>query len=288
MPAPLIYPHSALAAALLLLAMPRAWSQLPEAAASPPDARESSTAVAPAQREKATPEAPPAPSAEVASYEVGLILGRQLYQNGLSATVGWEPLVAGLKDGLAGTVATDLQRSQANQFIASSRESSVERNRAAARAFLDKNGKAEGIRTTPSGLQYRVLADGDPARSSPRASDQVTVRYRAALSDGVEFDSSTAHGQAATVRMATIIKGWQEALMMMKPGAKWQLFVPPNLGYGTTPPPAIPPGALLIYELELVRVEATAQVDPNLMHRPAPKHAGEAPAKGSAGGPPPQ
>jgi FKBP-type peptidyl-prolyl cis-trans isomerase FklB len=271
MPTPMICTRSALVGALLALGMPSAWPQTPPRPTGPPLAAPGS---APA------PAAPSTTEPEVASYEVGLMLGRQLYQNGLAETVRWDALVGGLKAGIAGTVATDEQRAHANQFIKSSRDSIVERNRAAARAFLEKNAKAEGVKTTPSGLQYRVMADGDAHGSSPRASDQVTVRYRAALSDGVEFDSSEAHGQAATVRMATIIKGWQEALLMMKPGAKWQLFVPPELGYGATPPPAIPPGALLIYELELVRVEAPAQVDPNLSHRPAPKGAGEAPPPG--------
>jgi FKBP-type peptidyl-prolyl cis-trans isomerase FklB len=209
------------------------------------------------------PETPDTPvSPDVASYDIGLMLGRQLYQNGLGNTARQDELIRGLKEGLAGKVATDAQRKEANQFIKGGRDAVTERNQREARQFLEKNAKAPGVRTTASGLQYRVLAEGNPAGHPPGANDEVTVQYRAALSDGVEFDSSFVHGQPATLRMSSIIKGWREALLMMRPGAKWQLFVPPDLAYGNSPPPAVPPGSLLIYELELVRVEPPRQVDP--------------------------
>jgi FKBP-type peptidyl-prolyl cis-trans isomerase len=208
-------------------------------------------------------EAPEEPvSPDIASYDIGLMLGRQLYQNGLGDTARQDELIRGLKEGLAGKVATDEQRKQANQFIKSGRDASTGRNQREAREFLEKNAKAEGVRKTASGLQYRVLAEGDPAGHQPVASDEVTVHYRAALADGVEFDSSYAHGRPATLRMSSIIKGWREALSLMRPGARWQLFVPPELAYGTTPPPAVPPGALLIYELELVRIEPPGRIEP--------------------------
>ncbi len=204
---------------------------------------------------------PPAPP-EVASYDIGLVVGRQLYQNGLGDTARQDDLIRGLKEGLAGKLATDEQRRQANQFIKTGRDAVADRNEREAREFLEKNAKAEGVRTTASGLQYRVLAEGDPAGHSPGPSDEVTVQYRAALADGVEFDSSYAHGRPATLRMTSIIKGWREALSMMRPGARWRLFVPPELAYGTSPPPAVPPESLLIYELELVRVEPPHHIEP--------------------------
>ena len=201
-----------------------------------------------------TPE-PTTASPETASYDVGLVLGGQLRQSGTSEAIQWDALVRGLKEGLAGAAASNEQRAQANQFLKSSREALADRNRAEARAFLAKNGTAAGVHTTPSGLQYRVLSAGNPAGPSPRPKDQVTVQYRAALANGVEFDSSRAHDHPATFRVDSVIKGWQEAIQMMKPGAKWELFVPPDLGYGAGGPPPVPPGSLLVYELELLRIE---------------------------------
>jgi FKBP-type peptidyl-prolyl cis-trans isomerase len=220
-----------------------------------------------------TPDTPASP--DVASYDIGLMLGRQLYQNGLSDKARQEELIRGLREGLAGKVATNEQRRQANQFIKSGRDTVTERNQSEARKFLDKNAKAAGVHTTASGLQYRVLAEGDPAGHPPGATDEVTVQYRAALSDGVEFDSSYLHGRPATLQMTSIIKGWREALLLMRPGAKWQLFVPPDLAYGTSPPPAVPPGSLLIYELELVRVEPSPHFDPKRPSTGVPKSRGQ-------------
>jgi FKBP-type peptidyl-prolyl cis-trans isomerase len=142
------------------------------------------------------------------------------------------------------------------------REALAEKNRAAGREFLDRNAKQPGVMTMPSGLQYRVLNKGDSNAKSPAPSDQVTVRYTASLADGKVFDRSNAHDRPATFRVNSVFKGWQEAFLAMRPGAKWQLFVPPELGYGANSPPGIPPGALLIYELELLQVEPTPPMDP--------------------------
>jgi FKBP-type peptidyl-prolyl cis-trans isomerase FklB len=212
--------------------------------------------LAAATEDPAVPGAEAPVSPEDASYDVGITIGRQLYQNGLGEAARQDALIRGLREGLAGKVATDEQRAQANQFIKTGRDGVAERNQREAREFLEKNAKANGVRTTTSGLQYRVLAEGDPAGHAPGPSDEVTVQYRAALADGVEFDSSYAHGRPATLLMSSIIKGWREALLLMHPGARWQLFVPPGLAYGNSPPPAVPPGSLLVYDLELVRVES--------------------------------
>jgi FKBP-type peptidyl-prolyl cis-trans isomerase len=142
------------------------------------------------------------------------------------------------------------------------RDALAEKNRAAGREFLERNGKQPGVMTMPSGLQYRVLNKGDSNAKSPAPTDQVTVRYTAALADGKVFDRSDAHDRPATFRVNGVLKGWQEAFLAMKPGAKWQLFVPPELGYGANPPPVVPPGALMVYELELLQVEPAAPMDP--------------------------
>jgi FKBP-type peptidyl-prolyl cis-trans isomerase FklB len=131
----------------------------------------------------------------------------------------------------------------------------------------------------PSGLQYRVLNKGDSSAKSPGPTDQVTVRYKASLADGTVFDRSDTHDRPAMFRVNSVFKGWQEAFLAMKPGAKWQLFVPPELGYGANSPPGVPPGALLIYELELLQVEPTPPMDPAAARRP--------PAAGAKAGTPP-
>ena len=121
--------------------------------------------------------------------------------------------------------------------------------------FLEKNAGVAGITTTASGLQYMVFSPGDDKAETPTVNDRVTVNYRGRLLDGTEFDNSDSHPQAATFGLEGVIKGWHEALLMMKPGAKWRLFIPPALAYDTFSPPAIPPGSLLIFDVELLKVE---------------------------------
>jgi FKBP-type peptidyl-prolyl cis-trans isomerase len=201
------------------------------------------------------------------SYQTGMLLGEQLQHNGLAPKLSIDELMRGLKDGLAGHALTTQERETTLHFMRDAHEALADSNRAAARKFLERNAKEPGIHTTPTGLQYRVLVEGAPHGKSPAPTDQVTVRYRASLSDGTEFDRSDTHDRPATFRVNSVFKAWQEAFQAMKPGAKWQLFVPPELGYGTHSPPSIPPGALLVYELELLRVEPAAPVA-----MPGPQH----------------
>ncbi len=133
----------------------------------------------------------------------------------------------------------------------------VARNMNAAKEFLAKNGKEKGVVTTASGLQYKILAAGDKSAAPIGPTDTVTAHYRGRLIDGTEFDSSYSRGAPTPFPVNGVIRGWQEALVMMKPGAKWQLFIPPELGYGTRgQPPIIPPNALLIFDLNVISVEA--------------------------------
>jgi FKBP-type peptidyl-prolyl cis-trans isomerase FklB len=204
----------------------------------------------------------PAVSSEVGSYDIGLLLGSQLQHNGVVPKLSQEALIRGLKEAVGGRAITNEQREAALNFMRQAHDLLADKNRAEGREFLARNAKQPGIKTMPSGLQYRVLAEGDPSGKSPAAADTVTVRYRASLSDGTEFDRSETHDRPATFRVNSVFKGWQEAFLAMKPGAKWQLYVPPELGYGANPPPAVPPGALLVYELELLQVEPAAPMDP--------------------------
>jgi len=96
----------------------------------------------------------------------------------------------------------------------------------------------------------------------PKSTDEVTVNYKGSLLDGTEFDSSYKRGQPATFPVNGVITGWQEALVLMKPGSKWELFIPPNLAYDVNSPPAIPPGSLLKFEVELIKVKQPAPATP--------------------------
>src|ERR1700759_2177841 len=108
--------------------------------------------------------------------------------------------------------------------------------------FLAENAKKEGITVRPSGLQYKVLKEGTGAK--PAKTSTVTTHYRGKLIDGSEFDSSYSRNEPTSFGVNGVIQGWQEALVMMKPGAKWQLFIPPELAYGPRGQAKIPPNSL--------------------------------------------
>jgi FKBP-type peptidyl-prolyl cis-trans isomerase FklB len=217
--------------------------------------------------------APPPVAPGLASYDIGLMLGTQLSSNGLGATLSREALVRGLEDALAGKLPTPEQRQAAQQFMHAARSAFAQRNAELAHTFMDKNARESGVKTLPSGLQYRVLAAGDPKAPMPGPQDQVALRYRASLTDGTPIDRSDDHAQPAVFRMNSVIKGWREALSVMRVGAKWQVFVPPELGYGANSPAPIPPGSALIYELELLSVEAPGPAPAELMKPRTPKPA---------------
>lgn len=121
------------------------------------------------------------------------------------------------------------------------------------RAFLAENAKSEGIKTTSTGLQYKVLTEG--VGKSPKAKDTVVVHYRGTSIRGAEFDSSYARREPAEFPLNGVIRGWTEGVQLMKEGAKFQFFIPPNLAYGTQgAPPDILPNETLIFEVELLKV----------------------------------
>lgn len=126
-------------------------------------------------------------------------------------------------------------------------------NRAAGEAFLAENGKRPEVVTTASGLQYRIIEEG--SGDSPKPGDQVTVHYTGRLLDGTVFDSSVERGAPATFGVTQVIPGWVEALQMMKPGAKWELFIPSALAYGPQGAGGlIGPDSMLIFDVELIKV----------------------------------
>ena len=130
----------------------------------------------------------------------------------------------------------------------------VAENGAAAEAFLAENGKKDGVVSLPSGMQYSVISEGTGA--SPKETDTVSVHYTGTLIDGKVFDSSVERGEPATFPLNGVIKGWTEALQLMKVGDKWKLFIPPALAYGEQGNPSIPANSLLIFEVELLDIVA--------------------------------
>lgn len=124
-----------------------------------------------------------------------------------------------------------------------------------AQAFMAQNAKAPGVVTLPSGLQYKVVRSGPADGVKPQLGDEVKVNYEGKLIDGVVFDSSYERGVPAAMPLRGLIKGWQEALQLMRPGDEWILYVPPELGYGAEGAGGtIPPGAALIFRIELLGV----------------------------------
>jgi FKBP-type peptidyl-prolyl cis-trans isomerase FklB len=253
-------------AVALSAAVPLAVAQQP---ATPPAPASGTAARAPAK-----PAAAHAATGEKSSvsYSLGLSMGEQLRAGGVSATdVSGERLAQGVHDGLGGKQMSDADRQNISNLLHTAYEGQGEKNHKAAAAFLAANAKKEGVITTASGLQYKVLAAG--SGESPKASDEVTVNYRGTLLDGTEFDSSYKRGQPATFQVSRVIPGWTEALQLMKPGAKYQLFIPPQLAYDLKSRPPIPPGSMLKFDVELLSVKA-AQPAAEAPAKPAPS-AGE-------------
>jgi FKBP-type peptidyl-prolyl cis-trans isomerase FkpA/FKBP-type peptidyl-prolyl cis-trans isomerase FklB len=239
----------ALAAALPLAA--RAGADAPPA----PPAAPAATTAAPAEP-AATPTEPAADSN--GGYTTGLIFGAQLRQAGFGSDLDLDALMRGLRAGLGGRDPDGADRARITEILRARRDVVVNRNRAAAAEFLARNAGVAGVQSTASGLQYQVLKPGDARAASPKLTDRVAVRYRGRLIDGTQFDSSDAHGPEAEFALSGVIPGWREALTLMKPGASWRLFVPPDLAYGSNSPGGIPPGSLLIFDVDLLRVTSSS------------------------------
>ncbi len=128
------------------------------------------------------------------------------------------------------------------------------KNLSEGKTFMQKNAKIKGVKTLPSGLQYRVLVKG--SGRNPKANDTVTVHYRGTFINGTEFDSSYKRDRPQTFQVNGVIRGWIEALQLMKEGAKWQLFIPPKLAYGERGRGSrMPPNSTLIFEVELISIK---------------------------------
>jgi FKBP-type peptidyl-prolyl cis-trans isomerase FklB len=193
-----------------------------------------------------------------ASYSVGYQIGTdfKLQGVGVSPELNKEPLMT----------PEEMQQTlvQLKQKIMAARKEEQKKaaaeNLAQGEAFLAENSKKEGVKTLPSGLQYKVIEEG--TGKTPKADNFVTVQYRGTLIDGSDFDSSYARKEPAKFQVNRVIPGWKEALEMMKEGAKWEIFVPARLAYGERGVGSlIPPNSALIFYVELVSVDEKPKAD---------------------------
>ena len=201
-----------------------------------------------------------------ASYVIGRNIGESIVGQNLDVDV--DILVSALKEALAGkesrlsedemiAVMQKLQQQMAAK-AAEEAKAAAAANLKKGEAFLLANGKKEGVMTTKSGLQYRVVKKGDGA--SPLASDEVTVHYEGRLINNKVFDSSIKRGQPATFPVNGVIKGWTEALQLMKEGAEYELYIPAELAYGTRGAGQdLGPNEVLIFKVSLIKVKKAGE-----------------------------
>ena len=196
------------------------------------------------------------------SYALGLGIGQQLSQMGASE-LNIDDFAQAIKDVIAGAE-LKVQHREAQQIVQNyfaEQEKKINAQRAeqgkaqkeAGEKYLVENAKNEGVITTKSGLQYKVLTEGNGKQ--PTAKDTVKCHYEGFLIDGTVFDSSVQRGEPATFPLQQVIAGWTEGLQLMKEGAKYRFFIPYRLGYGEGGAGAsIPPFATLIFDVELIQV----------------------------------
>lgn len=213
---------------------------------------------------------------EKESYSIGYQIGLSMKTDDIE--VDFEKLIQGVQDAVKGKepllsaeemrkLIIDLKRNAREIQMRMFQEQIVE-NAEESKAFLEQNKQKEGVKTTGSGLQYRVLKEGSGMTPAPE--DYVKVNYRGTFIDGREFDSSYETGEPIRVRVNGVIKGWTEALGMMKVDSKWQLFVPPELAYGRHGHgQRIPPNKVLVFEVELLGIEKGDQTGQQSSSAPA-------------------
>lgn len=194
---------------------------------------------------------------EQLSYSFGLQMGNGLRMN--SIEVKSDLIIQGLKDGLEGkpkmsdAQIREVQDTFRRELMAKREKDRAEqgvKNKGAGEAFLAENAKKEGVKTTASGLQYKVITQG--TGKTPSSNDLVTVHYRGKLINGEVFDESYKNNQPATFGVSGVIKGWTEALQLMPVGSKYELYIPSNLAYGETGNARIQPNSVLIFDVELI------------------------------------
>ena len=223
-----------------------------------------------AQTQPAAKGAAPAPKAEQspqelrqkASYAIGVNIGTNMKRQGVDLDP--DQISQGLKDALAGKPAMTEQQMmevvQAFQKVAAAdmqtkATQAAEKSKKDGEAFLAANKAKPGVTTLADGLQYKVIKQG--TGPVPKATDEVRVHYTGTLIDGTKFDSSVDRKEPAEFPVGGVIKGWTEALQLMKVGSKYQLFIPSELAYGANPRPGGPikPNDVLIFDVELLGIK---------------------------------
>lgn len=195
-----------------------------------------------------------------ASYGIGRDMGENLLASGLT-DIDTYALAQGMRDALdgLGSAVSDEEMQQAfaelQQVAMQQMDSRSSALRESNAAWLAENAKQEGVTTTESGLQYKVLKAADEDAMRPTSSDLVKVHYEGRLIDGTVFDSSRQRGQPAVFPVDGVIDGWVEALQLMKVGEQWSVTIPSELAYGPdSPAPSIPPHSVLVFDMELLEV----------------------------------
>ena len=192
---------------------------------------------------------------EEISYALGLGIGQQLKSMNIE-NFDIKEFSRSIEDVMAGRD-TDMTAREAqvmlSEYFQKKEKQQAEENIAKGKAYLEENGKREGVITTKSGLQYEVLTEG--TGKSPKATDKVRCHYEGRLTDGSVFDSSYQRGEPADFGLNQVIAGWTEGVQLMKEGAKYRFHIPYLLGYGERGAGAsIPPYATLVFDVELIKV----------------------------------
>lgn len=192
---------------------------------------------------------------EKISYALGLGIGQQLKSMNIE-NFDIKEFSRSIGDVMAGRD-TDMTAREAqvmlSEYFQKKEKQQAEENIAKGKAYLEENGKREGVITTKSGLQYEVLTEG--TGKSPKATDKVRCHYEGRLTDGSVFDSSYQRGEPADFGLNQVIAGWTEGVQLMKEGAKYRFHIPYLLGYGERGAGAsIPPYATLVFDVELLKV----------------------------------
>ncbi|HEY1078447.1 MAG TPA: FKBP-type peptidyl-prolyl cis-trans isomerase [Bdellovibrio sp.] len=190
-----------------------------------------------------------------ASYAIGQQIGGNLKQQNIEFDA--DALAQALKD--AGAGKNEMTKEDMQAAMMKLQEMSMKKQQEAADAnakqgkeFLEKNKSAAGVKATASGLQY--ISEKEGTGATPKKEDVVKVHYKGTLTNGEQFDSSYDRGQPAEFPVGGVIPGWTEALQLMKVGGKAKLFIPPELAYGPSGRPGIPPNSVLIFEVELMDI----------------------------------
>jgi FKBP-type peptidyl-prolyl cis-trans isomerase FklB len=194
------------------------------------------------------------------SYAVGWDIGEDIQRRGAEFDV--EAIIAAIRDSAAKkepqvpseemvAMLTELQQ-KVRQEQAEAFQKLAEENQKKSEEFLAANLGKSGIVALPSGIQYRIIDEGDGAR--PGMESTVKVHYRGSKLNGLEFDSSFARGVPEQFTVNSVLKGWQEVLPLMKTGATWQIFVPPEMAFGARGNPPVGPNEALIFDLKLVEI----------------------------------